>query len=145
MEIAPESDDAPQHCVCLVLENSGSVARDQLASERTFLAYVRTSLTLASAGVALARLLTLSERLRTQIFIPLRPFERYARPLAVASIFLGLYIFFVGVSRYFAVQAALSRDNFPVTRVRLCVIALALGAIVSVVFGLLIVKGVSNA
>jgi hypothetical protein len=35
----------------LVLENSGSVARDHLASERTFLAYVRTSLTIATAGV----------------------------------------------------------------------------------------------
>lgn len=35
----------------LILENSGSVARDHLASERTFLAYVRTSLALASAGV----------------------------------------------------------------------------------------------
>lgn len=35
----------------LTLENSGSVARDHLASERTFLAYVRTSLTMSSAGV----------------------------------------------------------------------------------------------
>ena len=35
----------------VVLENSGSVARDHLASERTFLAYVRTSLALSSAGV----------------------------------------------------------------------------------------------
>ena len=35
----------------LLLENSGSVARDHLASERTFLAYVRTSLASASAGV----------------------------------------------------------------------------------------------
>lgn len=35
----------------LVLDNSGSVARDHLASERTFLAYVRTSLALSSAGV----------------------------------------------------------------------------------------------
>ena len=33
------------------LENTGSVARDHLASERTFLAYVRTSLAVASAGV----------------------------------------------------------------------------------------------
>lgn len=37
--------------VSLTLENSGSVARDHLASERTFLAYVRTSLSIASAGV----------------------------------------------------------------------------------------------
>lgn len=35
----------------LTLRNSGSVARDHLASERTFLAYVRTSLSFASAGV----------------------------------------------------------------------------------------------
>lgn len=39
-----------ERCV-LVLENSGSVARDHLASERTFLAYVRTSLAIASTGV----------------------------------------------------------------------------------------------
>jgi len=35
----------------LVLENTGSVARDHLASERTWLAYVRTSLAIASTGV----------------------------------------------------------------------------------------------
>jgi hypothetical protein len=35
----------------LTLQNTGSVARDHLASERTFLAYVRTSLAFASAGV----------------------------------------------------------------------------------------------
>jgi hypothetical protein len=35
----------------LALENTGSVARDHLASERTFLAYVRTSLAVASTGV----------------------------------------------------------------------------------------------
>ena len=35
----------------LRLENSGCVARDHLASERTFLAYMRTSLAIASSGV----------------------------------------------------------------------------------------------
>lgn len=35
----------------MILENNGSVARDHLASERTFLAYVRTSLAISSAGV----------------------------------------------------------------------------------------------
>lgn len=37
--------------VSLTLQNSGAVARDHLALERTFLAYTRTSLALASAGV----------------------------------------------------------------------------------------------
>lgn len=41
----------------LTLENTGSVARDHLASERTFLAYVRTSLTVASAGVGASHFL----------------------------------------------------------------------------------------
>jgi hypothetical protein len=41
----------------LILENSGSVARDHLASERTFLAYVRTSLAIASTGVGECELL----------------------------------------------------------------------------------------
>jgi hypothetical protein len=35
----------------LVMQNTGSVARDHLSAERTFLAYVRTSLSFASAGV----------------------------------------------------------------------------------------------
>lgn len=35
----------------LVLQNKGNVARDHLASERTYLAYVRTSLACAGAGV----------------------------------------------------------------------------------------------
>lgn len=41
----------------LTLENSGSVARDHLAVERTFLAYVRTSLAIASTGVGACVLL----------------------------------------------------------------------------------------
>ncbi|KAJ7093498.1 hypothetical protein C8R44DRAFT_395937 [Mycena epipterygia] len=124
--------------VSLVLENAGSVARDHLASERTFLAYVRTSLTIASAGVALAQLLTISDRLNNQVSVPLKPFEVYARPLAASSIILALYVLGVGVSRYFTVQVALTEGLFPVARLRLGLIALALATIITVVFGLLL-------
>jgi len=44
----------------LTLQNTGSVARDHLASERTFLAYVRTSLSFASAGVGTSSFPSLS-------------------------------------------------------------------------------------
>ncbi|KAJ6523946.1 hypothetical protein DFH09DRAFT_937601 [Mycena vulgaris] len=126
--------------VSLTLENCGSVARDHLASERTFLAYVRTSLTIASASVALAQLLTLSERLKTELFVPLKPFEAYAQPLAVASILLALDVLFLGTSRYFSIQAGLVRGLFPVARFRLTIISLVLGAIVSLLFGLLLAE-----
>ncbi|KAG7770456.1 hypothetical protein KL931_002220 [Ogataea haglerorum] len=49
---------ATQFGSCL-LENKGQVARDHLASERTFLAWLRTSLTFASLGVYVTQLLAM--------------------------------------------------------------------------------------
>lgn len=43
----------------LELKNEGSVARDHLASERTFLAWLRTSLSLVSIGIAVTQLFQL--------------------------------------------------------------------------------------
>ncbi|KAL8290419.1 hypothetical protein RQP46_002677 [Phenoliferia psychrophenolica] len=42
------------------LENKGSVARDHLANERTYLAWLRTSLSLASIGIAITQLFRLN-------------------------------------------------------------------------------------
>ncbi|KAJ7452260.1 hypothetical protein FB451DRAFT_696506 [Mycena latifolia] len=140
--VSPRPEEhVPRH-VSLVLENCGSVARDHLASERTFLAYVRTSLTIASAGVALAQLLTLSEGPQAQLRVlaTLTPFEIYARPLAVASILLGIYVLLVGTSRYFTIQSALVRGFFPVVRFRLGVIAFAMAAMATLLFGLLVAE-----
>ncbi|PGH35097.1 hypothetical protein GX50_02018 [[Emmonsia] crescens] len=44
----------------LELENKGSVARDHLALERTFLAWLRTSLAFASIGIAVTQLFRLN-------------------------------------------------------------------------------------
>ncbi|KAK3716030.1 hypothetical protein LTR37_006760 [Vermiconidia calcicola] len=45
------------------LENKGSVARDHLALERTFLAWLRTSLSFASIGIAVTQLFRLNSSL----------------------------------------------------------------------------------
>lgn len=97
----------------LTLQNTGSVARDHLASERTFLAYVRTSLSFASAGVgaflttfggdvpfgliihsALVQLFrvsvsTASLNTRTSV-------TQYARPLGATLIGLGIAVLGMG-------------------------------------------------
>jgi uncharacterized membrane protein YidH (DUF202 family) len=48
------------------LENKGSVARDHLALERTFLAWLRTSLAFASIGIAITQLFRLNASLADQ-------------------------------------------------------------------------------
>jgi len=44
----------------VVLENTGSVARDHLACERTWLAYIRTSMTVAGMGIGACTLFFLT-------------------------------------------------------------------------------------
>lgn len=123
----------------LVLENKGNVARDHLASERTYLAYVRTSLACASAGVALVQLFTLSSSTNANIHSQggVDP-QRFARPLGATVVLLGLFILVYGLVRYFITQAALVRGFFPVARNSIAAVALALGAVVSIVFGVLV-------
>lgn len=125
----------------LVLENKGNVARDHLASERTYLAYVRTSLACASAGVALVQLFTLSNSTDANThgqgeIVP----QRFARPLGATVVLLGLFILIYGLVRYFMTQAALVRGFFPVARNSIAALAFALGAVVGIVFGVLVAE-----
>lgn len=50
----------------ITLENKGSVARDHLALERTFLAWLRTSLAFASIGIAITQLFRLNTSIQTK-------------------------------------------------------------------------------
>ncbi|KAL7279777.1 hypothetical protein ACG7TL_006184 [Trametes sanguinea] len=117
----------------LTLENSGSVARDHLASERTFLAYARTSLTIASTGVALVQLFTLSAATTH------KDMERFARPLGAVMIILGLFTLAVGVVRYFMVQDALIRGVYPVARISTTVLSFVMVALIIVVFVIILI------
>lgn len=83
----------------ILLRNSGSVARDHLASERTFLAYVHTSLSLSSAGVVIIQLLTITDFVIPNSFeIPMLEarMRRYALPLGIMTQVVALYILFLG-------------------------------------------------
>ena len=93
-------DGLKRYSPSMTLENRGSVARDHLASERTFLAYTRTSLALASTGVALVQLFSIADLNFGQNGVPpsatTRTVHRFAKPLGISAIMLGLIILLVG-------------------------------------------------
>ncbi|KIW22544.1 uncharacterized protein PV07_12422 [Cladophialophora immunda] len=77
----------PEKYGSVTLENKGSVARDHLALERTFLAWLRTSLAFASIGIAITQLFRLnttiqsrSESLSIRQTLPLSPLVGHSMP-----------------------------------------------------------------
>ncbi|CAE6458792.1 unnamed protein product [Rhizoctonia solani] len=122
----------------MVLENSGSVARDHLANERTWLAYVRTSLAIASTGVALVQLFTIAAQQPTGTVLIGAKLQRFARPLGAVIVVIGMAVLALGVNRYFRIQHALTLNKFPPARKTVAFISTVLAAIVAVVFGILV-------
>ncbi|CAG8618162.1 6286_t:CDS:2, partial [Ambispora leptoticha] len=91
----------------LYLENQASVARDHLANERTFLAWLRTSLAFISIGVAITQLFRLN----------VKPDEaKMGKPLGVIFIVLGIVFLSFGLIRYFRSQSVMTRGKFPASR-----------------------------
>ncbi|KAI0074019.1 hypothetical protein K474DRAFT_1710228 [Panus rudis PR-1116 ss-1] len=111
----------------LTLQNSGSVARDHLAVERTFLAYVRTSLTIASSGIALVQVFAIA----TETYGSL---DRFTRPLGGTMVMLGIITLLVGAARFFILQRTLVEGNFPVARISPAFLAIGLLSMLVVVF-----------
>ncbi|KAL5533514.1 hypothetical protein ACEPAF_5290 [Sanghuangporus sanghuang] len=121
----------------LVLENSGSVARDHLAAERTFLAYVRTSLGCAAAGVALVQLIAMTP---TDVSMPL---ETFGKIIGAVTEVLGVGIMLIAVFRYFSMQRALIDGKFPPAGVVVWAIAIAMAVITCLTFGLMLAIAMS--
>ncbi|KAG2227862.1 hypothetical protein INT45_002100 [Circinella minor] len=89
----------------ILLENTGSVARDHLANERTFLAWLRTSLSTISVGVGITQLFRLEKELK----VP-------GQLLGVAFISIGMLFLIFALIRFFHSQVAMTRGYFPATR-----------------------------
>lgn len=94
----------------LRLQNCGSVARDHLALERTFLAYMRTSLAIASAGVGKRPESSVlsnnnTDRLLSVVYLALvqlfdtsnkTDIKKSAHPLGASLIAMGLLVLGIG-------------------------------------------------
>lgn len=84
------------------IANSGSEARDHLANERTFLAWVRTALGIVGLGVLVVKVLDI---------------ESLAATIAgLGLVALGALSLVYGSYRYMRVATLLTEGRFPVAR-----------------------------
>ncbi|KAL0474753.1 hypothetical protein QR685DRAFT_510786 [Neurospora intermedia] len=100
------------------LENKGSVARDHLALERTFLAWLRTSLAFASIGIAVTQLFRLNTSLSdgnddTHHSETLR---HLGKPLGATFLGISILTLFLGYKRYLVGQHWVIKGKFPASR-----------------------------
>ncbi|KAF2822112.1 hypothetical protein CC86DRAFT_358156 [Ophiobolus disseminans] len=132
------------------LENKGSVARDHLALERTFLAWLRTSLSFASIGIAITQLFRLNTSLSspranpssqqfpsTYVSTTQSPFaspqsrlRHLGKPLGATFIGISIVMLCIGFHRYFEAQHYIIRGRFPASRGSIIVVSVIAGLLI---------------
>ncbi|KAL0074545.1 hypothetical protein F4703DRAFT_1798993 [Phycomyces blakesleeanus] len=119
----------------LIVENKNSAARDHLANERTFLAWLRTSLSLFTAGIAVTQVYNLSPSAPSKDGAEER--ARIGRGVGLAFFLLSiLFLYFANV-RYFHSQHTMNMGYFPASRG--CVILSSLGLLFSLTAALIVI------
>ncbi|KAF9985352.1 hypothetical protein BGZ75_003081 [Mortierella antarctica] len=130
----------------LTLENKGSIARDHLANERTYLAWLRSSLSLITVGVAITQLFRL-QNTSSSTGSPTEPtpelvkVSELGRPLGGSFIALGIMFLWLGTSRYFHNQSVLSYGQFPASRGSVILATVTVMAVLLACFILVIIQG----
>lgn len=118
----------------LHLENKGSVARDHLANERTFLSWIRTAFTIMSLGVAFVQMYSILNRAKEAIAEgKAYPIDRsnawidnsdLVESVGIITGVLLLVVILFGTLRYFSVQHELQKNVFPATRAMILLVVL---------------------
>lgn len=135
--LAPISVKRPESWLnfgSLLLENKNSVARDHLASERTFLAWLRTSLSLASVGVGVAQLLKLSTGHEDSHMV-----LRMSKGLGLTFMLSAIICVLIGTIRFFVIQQLLTADEFPGSRLGVFILLSLVISLCVAVFAIVVV------
>uniref|UniRef100_A0A1D1XEN3 Uncharacterized protein Mb2295 n=1 Tax=Anthurium amnicola TaxID=1678845 RepID=A0A1D1XEN3_9ARAE len=98
----------------LTLENKASVARDHLANERTFLAWLRTSLSFISIGIAITQLFRLARAPGNDQRV--NEYDKGGKIIGIVFIVLGIVFLTFGITRYFHSQYLMTKGHFPASR-----------------------------
>ncbi|CAI5755919.1 unnamed protein product [Candida verbasci] len=118
-------------CRSITLENKGSVARDHMANERTFLAWLRTSLSFITLGIGMTQLFRLehpNSKVKTMNNVLLlndnedNLIRKLGKPLGATFIIIGILTLIFGFNRYFKVQIYLTKSFYPATRLSLFIL-----------------------
>ncbi|KAM9924072.1 hypothetical protein OXX59_004777 [Metschnikowia pulcherrima] len=104
---------------------TGSVARDHLANERTYLAWTRTALVMMTLGLAFLQLYSIQARAHAAIYRDKsysldsareEALSLVGKPFGVLIGVFALITMFIGFYRYAVVQSSLRHGEFPATR-----------------------------
>jgi putative membrane protein len=98
-----------------IIDLTNSEARDNLANERTFLAWMRTGFAISALGIVIGKL---------QINDNTHDDRTFYKILALLFIFVGMLCIIVGLIRYAHVRALLEKNKYPTTGVTVAVVAI---------------------
>ncbi|KAI1390222.1 uncharacterized protein F4822DRAFT_401281 [Hypoxylon trugodes] len=113
------------------LENKGSVARDHLALERTFLAWLRTSLSFASIGIAVTQLFRLNTSIGTED-PRFQTIRHIGKPLGATFIGISIIVLLLGYRRYYQGQQWVIKGKFPASRGTIIIVSVVACALIVV-------------
>lgn len=119
----------------LILENKGNAARDHMANERTFLAWIRTAYLLITMGIAFMQMYSIQSRAREVIYKEtaydissqslINSMAQIGKPLGYLTAVFSLVLIVFSLVRFYSIQSALQQRLFPATRVLALLVVVA--------------------